>query len=140
MPNSKVTDQKKSDIEEFVKYGFWGAVTTGINLGAFFILESMGLYYIIANIVSYIFAVFVNYFLNKKFVFNTDSSENKNSNQLYKFFTVRLLSLLVDNLLFYLLVSTLHFNVNISRVFLSLFIIIATFGVNKFFVFNTKKR
>lgn len=144
LTDSTVSNEKKQrnirNIIEFFKYGFWGAVTTGINLLAFFWLESLGMYYIVANIVSYIFAVFVNYILNKKFVFKSDPSVDKASKQLIKFFTVRLGSLLIDNMLFYLLVSILHYNVNISRVFLSLVIIIATFGVNKFFVFNTKKR
>jgi putative flippase GtrA len=144
LTGSTVSNEKKQknikNIIEFIKYGFWGAVTTGINLLAFFWLESLGMYYIVANIVSYIFAVFVNYILNKKFVFKSDSSENKDGKQLIKFFIVRLVSLLIDNILFYLLVSTLHYNVNFSRVFLSLAIIVATFGVNKLFVFNTKKR
>ncbi|WP_440960893.1 GtrA family protein [Paenibacillus nitricinens] len=144
LTGSTVSNEKKQknikNIIEFIKYGFWGAVTTGINLLAFFWLESLGMYYIVANIVSYIFAVFVNYILNKKFVFKSDSSEYKDGKQLIKFFIVRLVSLLIDNILFYLLVSALHYNVNFSRVFLSLAIIIATFGVNKLFVFNTKKR
>ncbi|WP_076246533.1 GtrA family protein [Paenibacillus sp. FSL H8-0259] len=125
---------------EFVKYSFWGAISTGINLLAFFLLNNLGLYYIIANILSYIFAVFVNYILNKKFVFNNQSSNNKESSQLLKFLAVRLIALLIDNILFYLLVSVLHYNVNISRIALSVLLIIATYGVNKFFVFNTKKR
>ncbi|ULO08041.1 GtrA family protein [Paenibacillus sp. 19GGS1-52] len=143
MSRSTLTSEKRikrsKNIKEFVKYSFWGAVTTGINLLLFFLLESLGLYYIIANIVSYIFAVFVNYILNRRFVFSNHSSEN-NGKQFFKFFIVRLVSLLIDNSLFYLLVSTLHYNVNISRVVLSLGIIIATFGVNKFFVFSIKKR
>ncbi|MFC3750512.1 GtrA family protein [Paenibacillus sp. GCM10012306] len=123
-----------------MKYGFWGAITTGINLLLFFLLERLGLYYIIANIISYVLAVLVNYILNKKFVFITASNEKKNSSQLLKFFAVRLVSLFIDNLLFYLMVTILKYDVNISRVALSFVIIIATFGVNKFFVFNTKKR
>lgn len=134
------TNKNIENIKELVKYGFWGGVTTAINLLVFFGLEGLGMYYIIANVVSYIFAVFINYILNKKFVFNTTPSENNGSKQLLKFFGVRLVALLIDNLLFYVLVSTLHYNVNFSRVFLSLAIIITTFGVNKSFVFNIKKR
>ncbi|OMF24339.1 hypothetical protein BK132_24770 [Paenibacillus sp. FSL H8-0259] len=137
--NEKQTEKMKS-VLEFVKYSFWGAISTGINLLAFFLLNNLGLYYIIANILSYIFAVFVNYILNKKFVFNNQSSNNKESSQLLKFLAVRLIALLIDNILFYLLVSVLHYNVNISRIALSVLLIIATYGVNKFFVFNTKKR
>lgn len=141
MSSSKDCEMRKKknlqNIKELIKYGFWGAVTTGINLLAFFILESMGIYYITANIVSYIFAVILNYILNKKFVFNSHTPY-KNRYQFLKFVIVRLGSLLIDNLLFYILVSVLHFNVNISKILLSLVIIIATFGVNKVFVFNRK--
>lgn len=136
---SNMENQKlKRGIVELVKYGFWGAVTTALNLLTFFLLEGIGMYYITANVVSYIFAVIINYILNKKFVFN--STSQRDSKQFIKFIIVRLVSLLIDSSLFYLLVSVLNFNVNISRIFLSVAIIIATFGVNKFFVFTTKKR
>ncbi|MEK3760709.1 GtrA family protein [Paenibacillus sp. FSL P4-0338] len=140
MDNRSIYGEKLQDVLEFIKYSFWGAVTTAINLLIFFLLENLGIHYIIANILSYICAVLLNYILNKKFVFNNQTLKNKESSQLLKFFAVRLSALLIDNILFYLLVSGLHYNVNISRIGLSFLIIIATYGVNKFFVFNTKKR
>lgn len=140
MGNSLINEQNRKNLLEFFKYSFWGAVTTGINLVLFFLLESLGMFYIIANISSYIFAVLVNYILNKKFVFNSQTTKKRESKQLLGFLVVRFSALLIDNVLFYLLVSVLHYNVFISRVGLSIFIIIATYGVNKFFVFSTKKR
>ncbi|SFS84531.1 GtrA family protein [Paenibacillus sp. 453mf] len=128
----------KRSIIELVKYGFWGAVTTALNLFAFFLLEGLGMYYITANVLSYIFAVIINYILNQKFVFK--SSSQNDYKQFVKFIIVRIVSLLIDSGLFYLLVSILSFNVNLSRILLSITIIVATFGVNKLFVFNTKKR
>lgn len=140
MRKGLIVNLNSKPIIEFLKYGFWGAITTGINLLLFFLLESLGLFYIVANILSYIFAVLVNYVLNKKYVFNNRISEKKTSIQLMNFFFIRISSLIIDNILFFLLVSKLHYNVNMSRVSLSFFIIVATYGLNKLFVFNSKKR
>ncbi|WP_430091083.1 GtrA family protein [Paenibacillus cisolokensis] len=127
------------NIVQLISYSFWGAITTSFNLTLFFLLNFLGVNYILANIVSYIFAVILNYFFNKIFVFEKNSS-NKETRVFIKFIMVRAVSLLVDTILFYLLVSIMHFNVNVSRILLSFVIIVATFFVNKVFVFRPTKK
>lgn len=62
-------------IVELFKYGIYGVITTIINLALFFGLEKIGVYYLAANTLSYIIAVVINYFLNKKYVFKTVNNE-----------------------------------------------------------------
>jgi putative flippase GtrA len=49
---------------------------------------------------------------------------------------LRIVSLAVDNSLFFVLVSLLKFNVYVSRVGLSITIILATYIINKLFIFR----
>lgn len=125
---------------ELIKYGFFGAITTGINLILFFILEYVGVHYIIANTIAYFIAVVINYVFNRNYVFEkeTGASKSETTRQFIKFVIVRLASLLVDNSLFYILVDVLGINVYISRIGLSVGIIMATYVINKLFVFNKK--
>lgn len=135
-----IKSNRSKNIVQLLSYSFWGAITTGFNLTLFFLLNFLGVNYILANIVSYIFAVILNYYFNKMFVFEKNSS-NKETRVFIKFIIVRAISLLIDTILFYLLVSFMHLNVNVSRILLSFVIIVATFFVNKVFVFRpTKKR
>jgi putative flippase GtrA len=123
---------------ELLRYGIFGCITTGVNLGLFFILKKIGLYYLLANSISYCIAVIINYLFNYKFVFNKNGKQDKHWNwvEFAKFFAVRMVSLLVDNALFYFVVDILHVNIYIGRIALSIIVIIATFIVNKLFVFK----
>lgn len=92
-----------------------------------------------ANTLSYIIAVVINYFLNKKYVFKTVNNEKLGRCiEFVKFFVVRMISLLIDNSLFYLVVDILHVNIYLGRIALSTLIIMSTFVINKVFVFKKK--
>ena len=130
-------EQLKDDLIELIKYGFWGGITTIINLVLFWGMVKVGMYYIVANIASYIIAVIVNYILNKKYVFVAVEQSQKSRNlELIKFIGVRVMSLLIDTVLFYCLIEYFHVNVYIGRIGLSFIIIIMTFLVNKMCVFK----
>jgi len=136
--NEKI--EREKNIVEIIKYGFWGAITTIFNLVLFFFLKDLGLYYIAANILSYFAAVVLNYVLNRTMVFKTSKSSYNSKKEFARFFLVRLLSLVVDNGLFYILVSLLNLEVNVTRVILSIAIILATYFINKRFVFNKQSK
>lgn len=127
---------------ELVKYGFFGCITTGINLILFFVLENAGIFYIAANSISYIVAVIINYIFNQRFVFQDNYDRNKNDKkiQFIKFVVIRMACLAVDNGLFYLLVSILTFNIYASRIVLTIFLILVTYSINRRFVFNKRSK
>lgn len=122
--------------KEFIGYSIFGCITTGINLLLFFILEKVGIYYIWANTIAYLFAVIINFYLNKKYVFKKEDRSVIRIRELVKFLIVRTMSLIVDNSLFFLLVTILELNVYVSRIGLSIGIILVTYGINKIWVFN----
>lgn len=126
-----------NQLVELIKYGFFGGITTLINLALFFLFTQMGMQYIIANTISYIIAVIINYFLNQFFVFKTTGKPTaKKRTEFINFFLVRLGSLCVDNVLFFIVVDVFNINLYFGRITLSLLIIMLTFIVNKKFVFK----
>ena len=131
----------RQKLRELISYGVFGVITTAINLLLFFGLESIGIYYIWANSIAYFLAVIINYIFNKKFVFiegNAINNKKEQLVQLLKFIGMRLASLMVDNALCYVLVTILGFNMFFSRIGLSIAIILATFVINKIWIFKTK--
>lgn len=119
---------------EIIKYAFWGGVSTVINLVLLFaLLKFTKIYYLLANIISYVVAVIVNYVTNKRYVFN--SSKNAKE-EFVKFIFVRLVSLMLDTVCYYILVDILGGNKYLSKILLSMVIIIATYIINKLFVFK----
>lgn len=120
---------------EMIRYAFFGGITTVINLALFYLGMEIGLSYIVANVTSYIIAVIISYFLNNKFVFKED--EGNDAKKMIKFCVVRLGAIVVDTGLLALLVNLIDANVFYIKIILSITIIMATYVVNKCFVFNS---
>lgn len=143
----------KQRVIELIKYGFFGGITTLINLGLFAWLDSLNImHYVIANGLAYAVAVVINYVCNKFFVFNSENGsvpdKKENAVQFLKFIALRVVSLAVDSLLFFVLVELLEDAVTVNlgfittrliiRVLLSMVIIMATYVINKLFIFGSK--
>ena len=116
---------------ELIKYCFFGGITTLLNLALLYVFVEMGMNYIIAVVVNYVFSVF--------FVFEEKAEGVKqNIVQFGKFCSVRIGSLVLDNALFFLCVSVLGAPLWPSRIILSAAIIVGTYLLNKVFVFIKK--
>ncbi len=126
--------------KELIRYIFFGAITVGINILLLKIFIDLGVYYILSNIISYFIAVVINYIFNKYYVFkNFETKKTKVINkQFLKFIGMRMISLILDNFLFYICVSILQYPIYLSRIVLTIIIIALTFIINKFFIFVNK--
>ena len=144
----------KEKIIELIKYGFWGGITTLVNLALFALIDSWGImHYVVANGIAYVIAVVLNFLCNKFFVFTspgqTATDKKEGAVQFVKFIALRAVSLAVDSALFYLLVELLEDKIDLSvgfittrlviRVVLSAVIIMATFVFSKTFIFKRTK-
>ena len=126
---------------EIIRYLIIGALTTLVSLIIYYGLTitilnaKKALELQMANIISWICAVTFAYFTNKYYVFK-DASMNKTG--IVKFFLSRILTLLLDMLLMYILVTKLSFNDRIIKVIVQVIVIMGNYTLSKLFVF--KKR
>ena len=126
---------------EIIRYLIIGALTTLVSLIIYYGLTitilnaKKALELQIANIISWICAVTFAYFTNKYYVFK-DIGKDKTG--IVKFFLSRILTLLLDMLLMYILVTKLSFNDRIIKVIVQVIVIIGNYILSKLFVF--KKR
>lgn len=124
--------------KELISYGFWGAMTTLVNYVVFFVcLRLLNINYLISNVVSWVFAVMFAYITNKVFVFNSKNwSPGKLKNEAILFFIGRLLSLVVETVMLYVLVDGLSFSSEIMKVFTNLVVIVINYFISKFMIFK----
>ena len=61
-------NQKRTFIQ-FIKFGIVGLSNTAIGLGTYYLFLFFGLYYLIANILSWIISVFNAFYWNNRYVF-----------------------------------------------------------------------
>ena len=128
----------KDKIAQLIKYGFWGVVSTGINLLLFFIFIKIGMQYIVANVVSYILSVIASYIFNNRFVFSRNTS--KEGVKQIKYFSMRGVSVAVDSGLLAFLHEICGLNLMASKIIDSMIIILSTYIASKFWVFRNREK
>lgn len=137
MKNDNV--KNKRDFSEIVRYLFIGGMTTVISLLIYYALTytfldaNKPLELQIANIIQWIGAVTFAYFTNKYYVFK-DKSKGKTS--VIKFFSSRIITLLIEMLLMYILVTKLSLNDKIIKLIVQVIVIVGNYVLSKFFVFK----
>ena len=130
--------KKKKKYKELISYGFWGVMTTLVNYVVFFVcLRLLNINYLISNVVSWVFAVMFAYITNKVFVFNSKNwSPGKLKNEAILFFIGRLLSLVVETVMLYVLVDGLSFSSEVMKVITNLVVIAINYFISKFMIFK----
>ena len=128
---------KKFCTKEFIFYLIFGVLTTIVSLSVYyfcvltFLNPNNAFQLQIANILSWILAVAFAYVTNRKFVF--ESKDPNKLKELIKFVTARLLTLFLDMLVMFILVTLLHFNDKISKLISQVIITISNYIFSKIF-------
>ena len=126
--------------EELWNYLIVGLLTTVVSLATYFICTETFLdpnndiQLQIANIISWIFAVAFAYVTNRVYVFKSKSKEY--FKEISSFVGARILSLLMDMFTMLIIVSVLHFNDKIGKLFSQIVVTIANYILSKLFVFK----
>ncbi len=141
---------------ETVLYLFFGALATVVSIGSFTLFDRLleqigwqGLFHLIsdkknyayldANTLSWIVTVLFAFFTNKLFVFESKSWERKTATrEFFSFIAARLLSLGIDQVCMYLLVSIISLNKDLSKILVQVIIVLINYFLSKLFIFKGK--
>ena len=132
---------KKFCTREVILYIVFGVLTTFVNILSFMILSSI--FHIEENFASnvgIVIAVLFAYFTNRKLVFNsTASTFIEKLKEFGKFILGRAFTMIVESVGFWLLFSILnitYFDGLVSKLIISVIVIILNFFISKFFAFK----
>ena len=131
--------------QEIINYLIVGVLTTLVSIFTYFILSLIldinnNILFIFANILSWICAVVFAYITNKKFVFNSTTSNRKEEIKVFSLFvSSRITTLLIELIFMFLTVKVLLLNDKISKVIAQIIVIILNYIISKIFVFKKKK-
>lgn len=124
--------------EEIILYLIVGVLTTVVSVASYAVLaKTMGINYMISTVLSWIIAVTFAYVANKKCVFKSKLNTKKELiKEAYEFYKFRIISLIMEVILMYLMVSILSINDIISKIVINIVIIIANYVFSKLFIFR----
>jgi len=126
--------------EEIWNYLIVGALTTIVSLITYYICvftilnPNNGIELQIANIISWIFAVVFAYFANRVYVFK--SKEKNIKKEAVSFIGSRVLTLLLDMLTMFIIVTILHLNDKLGKIVSQILVIIGNYIISKLYVFK----
>jgi putative flippase GtrA len=122
---------------ELILYIVFGALTTGVNYGCyFFFARVFNMYYILSNLISWIIAVVFAFIVNKYFVFFTQKSQLKILIREFSIFVSgRVVSLLVETVLLYYMVSICFLNDLFAKIIVLVIVVLINYVLSKYIVF-----
>ena len=129
---------KKICTKEVLLYVIFGVLTTFVNIATFKVLNTV--FHIeenLSNNIAIVLAVLVAYFTNRKFVFNSTVTGFKaRFIEFAKFIGSRAVTMLVESGGFYLMFNILNINKDISKIAITIIVIILNYFFSKFFTFK----
>ena len=126
---------------EIIRYLISGGLTFLVSMSSYYFCTiifdiSKPIFLHLSNVISWILAVSFAYWISKKFVFK---SKEKSRVEQLKFFMYRILTLLIEIVLMYILVFKIKINDKIAKIIAQIVIIILNYVFSKFFVFKKKR-
>lgn len=132
---------KKVFTKEVILYGIFGVLTTIVNIGSFFILSNvLKIDENISNVIAIVLAVLFAYFTNKDLVFHSEAKNiNERLKEFAKFMSGRAVTMIIEwggcALLFLTPIPQM-----VSKLAMTVIVIILNFFISKFFAFRKKKK
>lgn len=128
--------------KEIINYIIVGGLTTVVSLSVYyccvmtFLDPNNSLQLQIANILSWVAAVIFAYFANRKFVFESKSSDILGEST--SFMLSRVGTLLMDMGIMFLTVTIYGINDKIAKLIVQIVVTVGNYMLSKFWVFNKK--
>ena len=127
--------------KEAIDYLFWGGVAFVLSMVLFYIFANvMSIYEQIANILSWIICVIFTYLTNRTFVFQSKVKGLKKIFKEFKdFVTARLLTLVMENVILFVMIDLLTINNMISKLVGQFVVIVSNYFLSKLWIFKKEK-
>ena len=122
----------------FIKFGMVGVINTLVNWIIFFILNALGMYYILANIIAYILGTVNSYLWNTLWVFKY--KDKASTETTIKFIILNLIGLGLNTGILYVLVDLCNLNKFIGLVTTTAIVMIIKRGLSRLFFYICIKK
>lgn len=118
-------------------YLFFGALTTLISVFVFVIFESvLSINELLANIISWFFAVLFSYVTNKIWVFSSDAKGKNLLKEMVLFFGARITTLMIEEIILLIFVTLINFDAAFIKILGQIVVLILNYYISKLMVFK----
>ncbi len=123
--------------KEVILYLIFGILTTLVDTIVFYISNyKLNIHYVVSTCLAWIFAVLFAYITNKIFVFSSTKNNQNIFKEIFYFFSLRLVSLLLSIVFMLIMVNGLKIPEIISKLLVNVFVVISNYFFSKIFIFK----
>ena len=105
----------KENIMQFLSYFGVGGAAAIIEWITFFIMDRIGLPYLLSTVIAFVVATYTNWFLGRKYAFRDSAYRDQNTKEIALVFLVSAIGLIFNLLLMYLFIDLIGMNEGIWR-------------------------
>ncbi|TBX39340.1 GtrA family protein [Lactiplantibacillus paraplantarum] len=135
--DKQIVSPVKETRNQAIRYILWGLISVAVNFATFYTTYHLiGLEYQVANIVSWVIAVQVAFWVDRLKVF--DHHSNHVYREMGKFYGTRVVTYVVEAIILWLLMSVLGSSAVLAKVLGQAGAIIGNFLFSKLYVFRNK--
>lgn len=124
---------------EMILYVFFGCFTTVVSIGSFILFEKiLHIHELIANVLSWIFAVGFAYITNRRWVFRSNTKGRALWAEACSFYSGRLLTLGFEEGFLLVFATWLSFNSTAVKLIAQVAVLIGNYILSKYLIFRKK--
>lgn len=141
LPGLRIFEKFYKKNKEMLLYLLFGGLTTIVSIGSYaWFNVGMHINELIANIISWIFAVTFAYITNKIWVFQSNATGFSGvCQEMAKFYGGRLTTLAIEELVLFIFITLLHGNSVLVKFAAQIIVLVLNYIISKIFVFKKKK-
>lgn len=126
---------KKLQNSQIFRYIMTGGMTTVINYIIYILLTAVSMDYLVANSIAWLGAVIFAYYANRHMVFRSEGSKKQ---EFVQFFSLRLATLAVENLLLFMFVGYIGAAELPSKIVVSVITVVLNYFACKYSIFKER--
>ncbi|MBQ7045534.1 MAG: GtrA family protein [Clostridia bacterium] len=127
---------KNKNLKEFLLYLVVGGVATVTEWLMFFVLEKTALHYMLATVIAYVIATFVNWLAGRVLVFK--ESKKAVIKEILEIYLASIVGLLLNLGLMWLMVDAFDFNEMLSKIIATGLVFLYNFLIRKLVIYKKK--
>ena len=123
--------------KELILYVFFGGLATVVSIGTFVLFDAM-MNELVANVLSWIITVGFAYWTNRTWVFHSEVQGKGVWKELTTFYTGRLLTLGLEEVILLVFATILHWNATVVKIAAQVLVLVGNYILSKLLIFRKK--
>ena len=125
---------------QFFRYAFVGAIASVVDWAVLWLLETVGLHYLIAAVISFFAGLATNFFLSKLLVFNGQKARMNSIGEFISYAVIGAIGLGMTLGIMYVFTEWLHLHYMLSKIIATAIVLVWNYLARKIFVYGSKAK